>query len=64
MTGPRAGASRRAPGGLRSLVGPSFGATRRARTLLAVLGVFAASLVVGTSATVGYGLATAKTALA
>ena len=31
---------------------------RRARTLLALLGVFAASLVVGTAATVGYGLAT------
>jgi predicted lysophospholipase L1 biosynthesis ABC-type transport system permease subunit len=31
---------------------------RRSRALLAVLGVFAASLVVGTSATVGYGLAT------
>jgi len=31
---------------------------RRTRTLLALLGVFAASLVVGTAATVGYGLAT------
>ena len=31
---------------------------RRTRTVLAALGVFAASLVVGTAATVGYGLAT------
>ena len=31
---------------------------RRSRTLLAAAGVLAASLVVGTGATVGYGLAT------
>jgi ABC-type lipoprotein release transport system permease subunit len=35
-----------------------FAPARRARTILAVLGIFAASLVVGTAATVGYGLAT------
>jgi ABC-type lipoprotein release transport system permease subunit len=35
-----------------------FAPPRRGRTLLAVLGIFAASLVVGTAATVGYGLAT------
>jgi len=35
-----------------------FSPPRRARTVLALLGIFAASLVVGTAATVGYGLAT------
>ena len=39
---------------IRALLAPP----RRTRTLLALLGVFAASLVVGTAATVGYGLAT------
>jgi hypothetical protein len=39
---------------IRALLAPP----RRARTVLALLGVFAASLVVGTAATVGYGLAT------
>lgn len=34
---------------------------RRSRTLLAALGIFAASLVVGTAVTVGYGLATGFT---
>jgi ABC-type lipoprotein release transport system permease subunit len=35
-----------------------FSPPRRMRTVLAALGIFAASLVVGTAATVGYGLAT------
>jgi ABC-type antimicrobial peptide transport system permease subunit len=35
-----------------------FARARRTRTLLAAVGIFAASLVVGTAATVGYGLAT------
>ena len=39
---------------IRALLAPP----RRARTLLAALGIVAASLVVGTAATVGYGLAT------
>ena len=38
--------------------GTAASVTRRRRTLLAAAGVFAASLVVGTGATVGYGLAT------
>jgi ABC-type lipoprotein release transport system permease subunit len=35
-----------------------FAPPRRSRTILAAVGIFAASLVVGTAATVGYGLAT------
>jgi len=35
-----------------------FDAPRRGRTILAAIGIFAASLVVGTAATVGFGLAT------
>jgi ABC-type lipoprotein release transport system permease subunit len=40
------------------VIGASFAPPRRARTVLALLGIVAASLVVGTAATVGYGLAT------
>ncbi len=47
---PRAAARRRPAGG--GVIRP------RTRTVLAALGIFAASLVVGTAATVGYGLAT------
>jgi ABC-type lipoprotein release transport system permease subunit len=40
------------------MIGALFSPPRRMRTVLAALGIFAASLVVGTAATVGYGLAT------
>jgi ABC-type lipoprotein release transport system permease subunit len=43
-----------APAVIRALLTPP----RRNRTILAAIGIFAASLVVGTAATVGYGLAT------
>jgi ABC-type lipoprotein release transport system permease subunit len=40
------------------MIGSLFAPPRRMRTVLAALGIFAASLVVGTAATVGFGLAT------
>jgi len=40
------------------VIGALLAPPRRARTVLALLGILAASLVVGTAATVGYGLAT------
>jgi ABC-type lipoprotein release transport system permease subunit len=40
------------------VIGALLARPRRARTVLALLGIFASSLVVGTAATVGYGLAT------